>query len=215
MDGIAARVESISGRYLGRPYLAHSLVGSANTPEVFTHSLEGFDCVTYIESVVALAYANETRNFARILKKLRYSDGKVDWRRRNHYMTQWLNKNLRQGLIARVGGHWATTRKIRVLSVVPGLPPRRQSFACIPKRRFSAVQALVRSGDLIFFASTRAHLDVFHCGILIRQGNTWVLRHASRRRGCVVDQDLQSFFKENRMAGVMLARPLDRRRGCS
>ena len=213
MDGIAARVESISGRYLGYPYLAHSLVGSVDTPEIFTHSLEGFDCVTYIESVVALAYANETHNFAPILKKLRYSDGKVDWRRRNHYMTEWLNKNLRRGLIARVGRNWETTRKSRVLNVVPGLPPRRQSFSCIPKRRFSAVQSSVRSGDLIFFASTRAHLDVFHCGILIRQGGKWVLRHASRRLGCVVDQDLQSFFKENRMAGVMLARPIDRRRG--
>ena len=212
MDGIATRVESISGRYLGYPYLAHPLVGSADTPEIFSHSLQGFDCVTYIETVVALAYA-KTHNFAPILKKLRYSDGKVDWRRRNHYMTELLNKNLRQGLIARVGRPWETTRKSRVLNVVPGLPPRRQSFSCIPKRRFSAVQSAVRSGDLIFFASTRAHLDVFHCGILIRQGSTWVLRHASRRRGCVVDQDLQSFFKENRMAGVMLARPIDRRRG--
>jgi cell wall-associated NlpC family hydrolase len=188
-------------------------VGSLNTPEVFTHSLKGFDCVTYIESMVALAYAYETPAFARILKKLRYSGGKVDWRRRNHYMTQWLDQNVRQGLVARVGRPWATTRKKRVLNAVPGLPPSRQSFSCIPKRRFSAVQSAVRTGDLIFFASTRAHLDIFHCGILVRQDSAWILRHASRSRGCVVDQDLQSFFKENRMAGVLLARPLDRRRG--
>jgi hypothetical protein len=55
-------------------------------------------------------------------------------------------------------------------------------------------------------------LDVFHCGILIRQGDSWVLRHASRTRGSVVDQDLASFLKENRMAGLMLARPCDRSR---
>ena len=213
MKGVAARVESISGRFLGYPYLAHSLVGSVDTPEVFNDSLAGFDCVTYIESVLALSYADGTKTFPSILKKLRYAGGKVDWHRRNHYMTQWLRNNARDGLVGRVGLRWATTRKNRVLNVVPGLRASRESFSCIPKRRFSAVRSELRSGDLIFFASTRTHLDVFHCGILIGQGEDWVLRHASRSRGVVVDQDLGSFLKENRMAGLMLARPLDRRLG--
>jgi len=209
MNGIAARVESISGRFLGYPYLAHSLVGSVDTPEVFNDSLKGFDCVTYIESVMALVYANETGNYSSFLKRLRYSDGRVDWRRRNHYMTQWLRNNARQGLVRRVGLRFSTTRKRRLLNVVPGLPASRQSFSCIPKDKFSAVASQICSGDLVFFASTRSHLDVFHCGILIRQGEKWILRHASRRRGSVVDQDFASFLKENRMAGLMLARPCD------
>ena len=212
MNGVAARVESISGRFLGYPYLAHSLVGSVDTPEVFNDSLKGFDCVTYIESVMALLYADKTRNYSSILKKLRYSGGRVDWRRRNHYMTQWLKNNERHGLIRRVGLRFATTRKHRVLNVVPGLPAFKQSFSCIPKRSFSAVQPEIRTGDLIFFASTRSHLDVFHCGILVRQGEKWILRHASRSRGSVVDQELESFLKGNRMAGLMLARPCDRSR---
>jgi cell wall-associated NlpC family hydrolase len=209
MNGVAARVESISGRFLGYPYLAHSLVGSVDTPEVFNDSLKGFDCVTYIESVMALVYADKTRNYPSILKKLRYSDGRVEWRRRNHYMTQWLRNNARHGLIRRVGLRFATTHKQRVLNVVPGLPACRQSFSCIPKRNFYAVQPELRTGDLIFFASTRSHLDVFHCGILVRHGETWILRHASRSRGSVVDQALTSFLRENRMAGLMLARPRD------
>ena len=210
MNGVAARVESISGRFLGYPYLAHSLVGSVDTPEVFNDSLQGFDCVTYIESVMALVYANKAGNYSSILKKLRYSNGRVDWRRRNHYMTQWLKNNARQGLIRRVAVRFATTRKQRLLNVVPGLPACRQSFSCIPKGKFSAVKSEIRTGDLIFFASTRSHLDVFHCGILIREGETWILRHASRSRGSVVDQNLMSFLKENRMAGLLLARPCDR-----
>jgi cell wall-associated NlpC family hydrolase len=212
MNGVAARVESISGRFLGYPYLAHSLVGSVDTPEVFNDSLMGFDCVTYIESVMALVYAGKTGNYSSILTKLRYSNGRVDWRRRNHYMTQWLKNNARHGLIRRVGLRFATTRKQRLLNVVPGLPASRQSFSCIPKSRFSTLDSEICTGDLIFFASTRSNLDVFHCGILIRRGETWILRHASRSRGSVVDQDLLSFLKENRMAGVMLARPCDRSR---
>src|SRR4029450_4576232 len=98
MNGVAARVESISGRFLGYPYLAHSLVGSVDTPEVFNDSLKGFDCVTYIESVMALVYADKTRNYPSILKKLRYSDGRVEWRRRNHYITQRLRDSARPAL---------------------------------------------------------------------------------------------------------------------
>ena len=78
MSGVAARMESVSGRFLGYPYLAHSLVGSLDSPEVFQDSLDGFDYVTYIESVLALVYAGNTRRFASLLKDLRYTGGKVD-----------------------------------------------------------------------------------------------------------------------------------------
>ena len=208
--GVAARVESISGRFLGYPYIAHSLIGSADTPEVFTDSLKGFDCVTYIESVLALAYAGKAGSFPSFLKKLRYEDGKIDWRRRNHYMTQWLRNNVHEGLLDRVAVGKQTSRKQRVLDMVPGLPKRRQRFSCIPKRVFSAVQREIRTGDLIFFASTRANLDVFHCGVVVQKGDRLLLRHASRSRGVVVEQELESFLKDNRMAGILLARPVQR-----
>lgn len=213
MNGLGARVETTSGRFLGYPYVAHSLVGSATTPEVFRDSLDGFDCVTFIETVLALVSAEQTSRYSSVLKKLRYSDGKVDWRHRNHYMTQWINNNVRNGFIGPVGLRFATNRKRRVLNVVAGLPATRQSFSCIPKQRFGAVRSAIQTGDLIFFASTRPDLDVFHCGILIRHGDKLLLRHASRSRGSVVEQELTSFLKENRMAGVMLVRPLDRSRG--
>jgi cell wall-associated NlpC family hydrolase len=64
----------------------------------------------------------------------------------------------------------------------------------------------IETGDLIFFASTRAHLDVFHCGILIRNGHGVLLRHASRSKGSVVEQPLGEFLKQNRMAGAIVVR---------
>jgi len=205
-------MESISGRFLEYPYVANGLIGSANTPEVFNDSLHGFDCVTYIESVMALAYSGNAGNFSSILKKLRYEDGKVAWNRRNHYMTQWLRNNIRSGLIDRVASRKQTNHKERVLSVVPGLPPRRARFSCIPKRGLKSVRSEMQTGDLIFFASTRPQLDVFHCGIVVRKGTGVFLRHASRSQGGVVEQELDSFLKQNRMAGVILARPVERSR---
>jgi hypothetical protein len=99
--------------------------------------------------------------------------------------------------------------KYRLLNVVPGLPPRKQRFTCIPKRFLSKVADQIRSGDMIFFASTRAHLDVFHCGVVVRSGDRLLLRHASRSQGGVVEQELSSFLDKNRMAGVLLARPVE------
>jgi hypothetical protein len=212
MNGIAARVEVVSGQFLGLPYVAHSLIGSPDTPEVLVTSLGGFDCVTYIESVLALVYAEKTGTFNAFLKKIRYAGSKVDWQQRNHYMTQWLHNNVRKGFLERVGHRWATNRKRRLLTAVPGLAPLRQSFSCIPKRRLATIQSEFRSGDLMFFVSTRHHLDVFHCGILIRRDDRLLLRHASRSKGSVVEQDLSSFLDENRMSGVLIARPVDRRR---
>jgi hypothetical protein len=65
----------------------------------------------------------------------------------------------------------------------------------------------METGDLIFFASTRKHLDVFHCGILVRDARRILVRHASRSRGGVVEQDLNDFLKGNRMSGIITARP--------
>jgi hypothetical protein len=65
----------------------------------------------------------------------------------------------------------------------------------------------MQSGDLIFFASTRGNLDVFHAGIIVRDGNRVLMRHASRSHGFVVEQELGEFLKANRMAGVIVVRP--------
>jgi N-acetylmuramoyl-L-alanine amidase-like len=162
-----------------------------------------------VETVIARSYARNTKDYASFLRRIRYESGRVDWKRRNHYMTNWIRNNARAGLVKQVDfGRAAITRQ-RLLNVVPGLPPQLQRFSCLPKRRLGKAAADIQSGDLIFFASTRPHLDVYHCGIVIRDGERVLMRHASRSQGGVVEQDLSSFLKANRMAGVLLARPVE------
>jgi len=204
---LQGRLKWISAHFLGRPYIADSLIGSAKTAEVFTYRLDGFDCVTYMETVLALAGARTPKDFVPRLKQIRYEKGRVEWRRRNHYMTDWIRNNLHQGLVRQVSVDGAIRRKERLLDAVPGLRPKKQRFSCIPKQRIQSLAPILESGDLIFFASTRRHLDIFHCGILIRDRDQLRLRHASRSQGGVVEQDLQSFLDANRMAGVILVRP--------
>jgi hypothetical protein len=203
-------MEAISRQFLGLPYQTNPLIGSAATPEVFTVSLDGFDCVTYIETMLALSLASDADDFVEWLRKIRYEGGCIAWERRNHYMTGWISSNIRAGAVKRprlpgIPVVW----KERSLNDVPGLPPVRCRFTCVPRRAISRLGRLLQTGDLMFFASTRKHLDVFHCGIIACAGDRLLLRHASRSRGAVVEQDLSDFLKANRMAGVIVARPKD------
>ncbi|HMM35354.1 MAG TPA: DUF1460 domain-containing protein, partial [Thermoanaerobaculia bacterium] len=90
---LPARVEALSASLLGAPYVAHALVGSATEPEALVAPLDGFDCVTYVESVLALARAGDPSRFVEELRALRYDGGRVEWERRNHYMTDWVRRN--------------------------------------------------------------------------------------------------------------------------
>ena len=204
---IPARVDAFSKELLGRPYKEAPLGGSPGGPEVFTASLDGFDCVTYVETVLALSLATTPEEFAGWLRRIRYEDGRVEWERRNHYMTGWIRSNARIGVVRRISGAVREKGKDRVLDAVPGLPPRRVRFSCVPKRELATLEHRLLTGDLIFFASTRPHLDVFHCGILVREGGPWRMRHAARSRKGAVEEDLSGFLAGNRMAGVLVVRP--------
>lgn len=175
---------------------------------MFTAALDGFDCVTYMETVLALARADNVDEFVEWLRRVRYEDGEIDWRRRNHYMTSWIRNNVRTGVLRRLGGNIPAVRKKRILNMVPGLPSRKVKFQCIPKRFVQRLADKLRTGDLVFFGSTRSHNDIFHCGIIVRSQDRLLLRHASRSRGVVLDQELSEFLKKNRMSGLIVVRPV-------
>jgi len=207
-DSTASRIDVLSRHFLTTPYQPNPLIGSADTAEVFTASLDGFDCVTYIETVLALARAADVDNFVEWLRKIRYERGSIQWDRRNHYMSLWIRNNVREGILKPVSMPAVPTVTMeRVLNVVPGLAPQRTRIKCTPKAAAPRLERYLQTGDLIFFASTRKHLDVFHAGIIVRNGKKISMRHASRSHGSVVDQELSDFLKANRMTGVIVMRP--------
>src|SRR6266849_7164653 len=82
-----SRIDVLSRHFLGHSYEPNPLIGSAGTAEVFTASLDGFDCVTYIETIVALARASSVDDFVEWRRKNRDEQGRDKWDRRNNYMT--------------------------------------------------------------------------------------------------------------------------------
>jgi hypothetical protein len=208
-DGFAhSRMDVLSRHFLGYPYEPNPLIGSSDTREVFSASLDGFDCVTYIETILALACASDVDEFVEWLRKIRYEQGCVEWKRRNHYMTHWIRNNVREGLLRPVSMPAVPTHsRERILSAVPGLAEQRTCVKCVPKSAVPRAAEHFQSGDVICFVSTRKNLDVFHAGIIVRDGKKILLRHASRSRRLVVEQELSEFLKANRMAGVIVVRP--------
>jgi hypothetical protein len=205
---IARCIEALSRHFLGSPYQSNPLIGSAATPEVFTVSLDRFDCVTYLETVLAFARASNVDDFVEELRKIRYEHGRIEWKRRNHYMSRWIRNNVREGIIRPVSIRAIPSIiKERVLDVVPGLAARPARLKFVPKAAVSRLEPHLQSGDLIFFGSTRKHLDTFHAGIIAREDTSTRIRHASRSQGGVVEQKLSEFLKANRMAGVIVVRP--------
>ena len=215
---VGGRIDVLSRHFLGHSYKPNPLIGSADKAEVFTASLDGFDCVTYIETVLALARASNVDDFVEWLRKIRYEHGRIQWERRNHYMSLWIRNNVRNGIIRPVSmpGLPIVSRE-RALNVVPGLAAQRTRVKCVQKAAIPRLAAYLHSGDLIFFVSTRKHLDVFHAGIIVRNGKGVLMRHASRSKGFVVEQELSKFLRANRMAGVIVVRPqgVKRRIGAS
>jgi hypothetical protein len=204
---LAKRIDAISARFIDCPYVTNSLVGSPDLPEQLVIKLDGFDCVTYMETVLALALSETAEQFRDNLIRIRYQNGEVEWRKRNHYMVDWWRNNEQQGLIVDLTRGSDSVEKNRELAAIKELPTRRISFRLFPKKNFKRVEKRLQAGDFICFGSTKKSLDVFHAGIIIRRDDKILLRHASRTARKVIEQDVTDFLQNNRMSGLVLLRP--------
>jgi hypothetical protein len=205
------RLERISAHLLESPYINNPLGGGPDVQESFVIRFDGFDCVTYVETVLALADSRAADEFSDALRRMRYANGQVNWYSRNHYMLDWIKNNQRRGIVKNItnGSHAVT--KTRRLSLIRELPAKTATFRVIPKQALARIRRLVETGDIALFASTRRNLDVFHMGFIIKRGDHVWLRHASRTARRVIDQPLADFLKAHRMSGIILLRPLCQR----
>lgn len=205
---LSQRLDQISAKFLGSAYQEGSLGGGVGLTEEFRIDLKVFDCVTLIEVVLALALARSLDDFIEKTRRIRYADGRIDWFHRNHYMVDWARNNEQSGLVRNVTSAPFTAEKTCTLNLIEGLEARTVKFIYFPSEQLTAAADLMQHGDIIFFVSTRQDLDVFHTGFVFERGGRIVLRHATRRAGLVIDQDLDEFFSQNQMAGTVLLRPI-------
>ncbi|MBO0939139.1 DUF1460 domain-containing protein [Fibrella sp. HMF5335] len=95
--------------FLGRPYVHYTLEGNAT--EQLVVNLQQFDCTTFIETTLALAFTDQELGasyspaqaepvFRKYLTKIRYRNGQIDgYASRLHYLSDWLRDNERKGFV--------------------------------------------------------------------------------------------------------------------
>ena len=206
---LSRRIAVISAALRGKRYRAETLIGGPRKAEVFVVRDDVFDCVTYAEAVLAAARAAELPQFEGELRKIRYHNGTVDWRERNHDFAAWCARNVANGVCRPVAlGNSVALRK--VMTYPRALGRRNYELAGIPRATLLAEKAQLQDGDIIGFISRRAALDYFHCGFVMFGGKgELLLRHASQSRGRVSDQTMESFLAINGTLHVTVLRPVD------
>jgi len=207
MPGLSDRLGLISGALLGRPYISFPLVGAPDEPERLVSRLDRFDCVTFVESVLAVGLASAPDRFEALLRALRYHHGEVSWAARNHYMSQWIERNTAAGrLVPVLPERWIETGEERPLTRLDGHPPVPWRVHMLPRERCAELDGTAHTGDVVAFVSTMPDLDTFHVGLLVH-GTPVGLRHASRSGAQVTSEPLQEFIQRNELPGVLVARP--------
>ncbi len=210
------RIEFISAAFLETPYLGDTLIGSAETAEVFVLRLDGVDCFTLLDTVEALRRAADFDGFKEALRRIRYREGRVDFLSRNHFFSEWGEANSAHlsEVTALVAGENVRhvekqlNRKKDGALYLPGYPVKKRVIACIPPEAVDAsVLAQLRSGDYVGIYSPLPGLDVSHVGIAVKREGKVFLRHASSRSDLrkVVDQELNSYLGGKK--GLVVYRP--------
>lgn len=207
------KVALISEAFLKTPYLANTLIGSAETSEVFTLRLDGVDCFTFLDYVEALRRSVDFEGFKEALRNIRYRNGKVTFLDRNHFFSVWGNTPLAplRDITAQVGGtnvRWVEkylNQKGDGTLYLPGYPVKKQVIAFIlPEAIGAALLSRLRNGDYIGIYSPLPGLDVSHTGIVIKKDGGTFLRHASQQQ--VIDEPLLPYLGGKK--GLIIYRPV-------
>ncbi len=210
------KIAFISAAFLVTPYLADTLIGSADITEIFVLRLDGMDCFTFLDYVEALRRSNNFAGFQEALRHIRYRYGRVTFLDRNHFFSAWGNALFAplRDVTSQVGGRgvlWVEkqlNQKTDGTLYLPGYPARRQVIAFIPPEVIDeSVLARLQNGDYVGIYSPYPGLDVSHTGIVVKNGEKTFLRHASSRfwRKKVIDEELLPYL--GRKKGLIVYRP--------
>jgi hypothetical protein len=204
---IAQRIEFISGALRGTRYRENTLVGGPRLAERFIVRDDAFDCVTFCETVLAAAIAHDIGEFEQVLRTIRYHDGIVTWRERNHYFFEWSRHNVENKTCRAIAMDGAVELQ-KTVYWHKDLGRRRFAMAVIPRAAFLANQRQLANGDIVGFVTMRPSLDYFHIGFVVHGSlGELLLRHASKSRHRVLDERMDRFAVTNRVRYVTLLRP--------
>jgi len=195
-------VVRVGEQAVGTPYEAYTLEqylkagGKPTSLEPLTLSLTRFDCVTLVESCLAIARVARAggtpswERFGREVERVRYRGGaRGDYTSRNHYFSEWISDGARRGLLRDLGAELGGVEDVRPLRFMTehrasypaladdgvyraiGEMERRldaQARRVIPTARIAEVADRIQTGDVLAFATSIEGLDVTHSAMAYR-----------------------------------------------
>ncbi len=221
---------------LGTPYVAHTLESDR---EWLTINIDELDCTTFVETLYALTRATldmrrSWRDFARNIESIRYRNGELgDYSSRLHYVSDWIANNSHRGNIrevtAEIDGAKYEIKTINFMTANRDKYPQLADSAMFAKiknfeigyrmHRYPYLKkewidskktaAGLKNGDFVALISKTEGLDVSHMGIIIKEGNSFKLLHASSKEKKVVleKDDLKETLRRNRSCtGIRIIR---------
>ena len=199
-------------------------------------NLDGMDCVTFVEYVLAgsLAYkAQRTsfNDFAFMVKYLRYRNGIIKgYASRLHYFTDWLHDNSRKGFLRHVSNEFGSgvsmseiyfmSSNAHLYKHLGDLKTLRQimeyeqavssyEYRYVPSNEIRINEQSIQDGDIIAFVTAVEGLDVSHTGLAVFKDDRLHLLHASSRSSMVevTSLPLHEYLGGNNMVrGIFVSR---------
>ena len=213
---MSRRAEALSRQFLGTPYGADTLVGSATEPEQLVVELEQMDCFTFADYVEALKRAENRDEFIDALIAVRYQDGLIEFASRRHFFTDWAagTPAIATDVTADLSADTVTVAKNLNQKdaggvYLPGLPVVAREVTYLPSGSVDdTVLSRLRTGDYVGAYAADGGLDVTHVGLFVAGPNGPLLRNASSLSSDqrVVDSPFLDYVRT--VPGIVVLRPL-------
>ena len=227
-------VQAIADNFLGQPY-AEGLLDKSGTEKLIV-TLNKFDCVLFVETVLAIARGvavkdYDYQNFVNRIEEQRYLNGKMNgYCSRLHYFSEWINDNQKrqtvENITAQLGGV-PMNKQLNFMSQhrssYPQMVKDEATYQCIvsqeadlakttvnyiPTNLIKSIYSQLKPGDIVAVATDVKGLDVTHTGFVYRNadGNMGLI-HASPAGQVTVAYDLHRYISRVESAiGIVVAR---------
>lgn len=212
MKSVETRVVWYSSQFLREqsPYIVDplgdgSFSGLSPGP---LYRFDGFDCTTFVETVMALALSSSVEQFRHKMNQIRYRHGEVSYATRNHFPSiDWIPNNTRAGFVSDITnrvaaaktrwsqtwiekGEWFRRKGPQFEEVGRQFKTELGRIPYISKEDLLAYPQLLEripSGTIFHVvrpnwnlkSTIGTQLDVSHMGFLIRENGVLYMVHAS------------------------------------
>jgi hypothetical protein len=224
---ITERMNFYSEMFLGMPY-GLNCVGDGVNALYDTNPILTFDttnCMVFCEDVLALSISDDYENFFNNLQQIRYKDGIIGMKTRNHYtMADWLPENewLLHDVVKEVAGEHAKTltRTISHKNFFAGKgikdmryvkEDRTMTVNYIPFDALISVKDKFKDGDIL--ALMFKNLDNIFSGHMLMAYNTpngLLIRESSLSKNTALDTPFEEwvngFSNSKKYVGIALMR---------